>query len=79
MILSLPARNRALLKYLFNFFHRVYENSPVNQMNEGNLAIVLGPNLFRRQDENALAALVDTPLILAVVRELVVKNSFFFE
>jgi len=73
---TLPSLNKKILRYLFEFINKVKENSSSNQMHEGNLAIVFGPNLLRARDSKA--DITDTPKILAAVQTMINYHSFLF-
>jgi len=75
---TIPALNRKVLKFLFSFINQVKENSNVNQMHEGNLAIVFGPNLLRPRDSRG-SELTDTPKILAAVQTMINYYTYLFE
>jgi hypothetical protein len=47
LIQTLPPENRRLLKALIEFILVVQEHQEVNKMSLRNLAIVIGPNIFR--------------------------------
>ena len=75
---TIPSLNRRVLKFLFTFINQVKENSNVNQMHEGNLAIVFGPNLLRAKDARG-SELTDTPKILAAVQTMINYYTYLFE
>jgi len=51
---TLPEPNRVVIRYLFEFLHRVTQNAEVNKMHANNLAIVFAPTLLRSSDPTSL-------------------------
>eukprot|EP01113_Clastostelium_recurvatum_P045421 TRINITY_DN7803_c0_g1_i3.p1 TRINITY_DN7803_c0_g1~~TRINITY_DN7803_c0_g1_i3.p1 ORF type:complete len:923 (-),score=232.41 TRINITY_DN7803_c0_g1_i3:31-2799(-) len=49
---ELPPAHYALVKYVMAFLQKVIQNSSVNKMTPGNLAIVFGPTMMRPEKED---------------------------
>ncbi len=77
-VADLPARNRSVLKYLVGFLIRVNENSSVNQMGIPQLATVFGPNLLKPPEDNIVQMVQDTPIINAIVNDLIQNHDAVF-
>src|SRR5690348_16788069 len=65
-ITQLPRANYLLAKYLFGFFHFMCQFSAVTKMDVSNFSIVVGPNVFRRKDEDNKYGLAEFPQVLSV-------------
>jgi RhoGAP domain len=53
--------------------------TPGNKMSVRNLAIVFGPALMRREEENAKQIVQDSPIVIHIVSSLIENFAFFFE
>jgi len=74
LIENLPPYNRAVLKYLIQFFQKVARESKINLMTEKNLAIVISPNLCRcPEDESPQKIIEATKLEIELVDTIFVK------
>eukprot|EP00128_Syssomonas_multiformis_P016083 Colp12_sorted_trinity150504_noHs@13398 len=77
---GLPAVNYAVLKRLMGFLAALAEKSAVNKMAFENLATCFGPNLLRKQGENAAQMVQSTGIVNEITHDLMkyYKETFCF-
>lgn len=77
LVSNLPPVQLNVLRYLVDFL-TVVEAVPENKMTADNIAIVFAPNLLRNKLETATSVMVELPLILSIMREMITSFSDVF-
>ncbi len=76
---SLPPNNVHILSKLMVLLHKVYKHSHINKMSSSNLAIVIAPNVLRRQVQTMETIITDTPLITSIVETMIMECPMLFD
>eukprot|EP01103_Thecamoeba_quadrilineata_P012785 TRINITY_DN3383_c0_g1_i1.p1 TRINITY_DN3383_c0_g1~~TRINITY_DN3383_c0_g1_i1.p1 ORF type:complete len:477 (+),score=79.39 TRINITY_DN3383_c0_g1_i1:168-1598(+) len=78
LLSNLPAQNRLLLSFLFSMLACIAANSDVNKMTPDNLSIVFAPNLLRARSLTISQVMIDSPIINAFVRDMIIHQAALF-
>merc|ERR1719320_356254 len=71
IIRSLPTMNRVFARELFEGLHKISKFSEISKMTSSNLAIVIGPNILRKEGLDPIRAVSDNDSIVDVVTTLI--------
>jgi len=71
IIRSLPTMNRVFSRELFEGLNKISMFSEVSKMTSSNLAIVIGPNILRKDGLDAMSAVADNDSIVDIVTTLI--------
>ncbi|XP_078284840.1 rho GTPase-activating protein 25-like [Rhinoraja longicauda] len=74
----LPQENYNLLGYICRFLHEVQLHSAINKMSVGNLATVIGVNLFRPKIEDPAAIMRGAPQIQKLMTVMISNHDELF-
>ncbi|XP_026079027.1 rho GTPase-activating protein 22 isoform X1 [Carassius auratus] len=75
LVMTLPAANYNLLKYICKFLDEVQSHSNENKMGVQNLATVFGPNILRPKMEDPVAIMEGTSLVQHLMTLLISKHD----
>eukprot|EP00013_Stygamoeba_regulata_P001375 CAMPEP_0177628774 /NCGR_PEP_ID=MMETSP0447-20121125/311_1 /TAXON_ID=0 /ORGANISM="Stygamoeba regulata, Strain BSH-02190019" /LENGTH=675 /DNA_ID=CAMNT_0019130045 /DNA_START=267 /DNA_END=2294 /DNA_ORIENTATION=+ len=70
LIHSLPPPNKLLFFRLFEVLKKISENHEVNKMNSKNLAVVIGPTILRRENEDMMNMMNDASAVNNIAESL---------
>nr|XP_683216.5 rho GTPase-activating protein 22-like [Danio rerio] len=75
LVMTLPAANFNLLKYICKFLDEVQSHSHENKMGVQNLATVFGPNMLRPKMEDPVAIMEGTSLVQHLMTVLISEHD----
>jgi len=79
VLTALPPRNLEVLRSLFGFLHKIQTFKQRNKMTSGNLALVIGPNLLRRQGNDLQQMMEDSGKVVIVITTMIDHTDTLFE
>lgn len=79
LIQTLPPHHYNLAKALFKLFHTITKHSGENKMTPNSLAIVVGPNVLKSKDDNALITLQDNRHVTRVAEIIIDQYAAIFD
>eukprot|EP01125_Pyxidicula_operculata_P001355 TRINITY_DN11255_c0_g1_i1.p1 TRINITY_DN11255_c0_g1~~TRINITY_DN11255_c0_g1_i1.p1 ORF type:complete len:883 (-),score=257.20 TRINITY_DN11255_c0_g1_i1:510-3158(-) len=75
---KVPPKHLDLVSYLCKFLNHMCKYGSITSMEAPNIAIVFGPNMLRRRDDNSAAGLAETPMVLKVIQVLITNYYQLF-
>ena len=76
---ELPRSHFDILEFLLSFMEEMTQYAETSMMSASNLAIVFGPALMHKEEEDIAQLMRDSPIIVRVVTEMVRQYGFLFQ
>ena len=76
---ELPKSHFDILEFLLSFLDEMTQFASTSMMSASNLAIVFGPALMHKEEEDIAQLMRDSPVIVRVITEMIRQYGFLFQ